>query len=84
VLCWRAQVATPKGEVALYNTLYSGFYGGNSTMDQILDREATRVVRDALLALRADPTMFHQVRVRSGRRQAGAQHCVTLHVGWMT
>lgn len=54
-------MATPKGEVALYNTLYSGFYGGNSTMDQILDREATRVVRDALLALRADPQMFHQV-----------------------
>lgn len=37
------------------------FYGGDSTIEEVMDREAVRVVRDALLSLRMDPFMFHQV-----------------------
>jgi hypothetical protein len=34
--------------------MYASFYGRNSTMAELLDREATRAVRDGLLALRHD------------------------------
>ncbi|GBF97931.1 hypothetical protein Rsub_10604 [Raphidocelis subcapitata] len=46
----------------LYNRLYSGYYGP-STIDDILAREAARVVRDSLLKLRHDPFMFHQANL---------------------
>jgi hypothetical protein len=65
-MCVCPQVGFRQGEEDLYNTLYSSFYGYNSTLDQILDREAYRVVRDGLLGLRHDAHMFHQVRVRVG------------------
>jgi hypothetical protein len=46
---------------AEYNAIYSAYYGGPSTLEQILEREAIRVVRDNLLALRFDSHMMHQV-----------------------
>jgi hypothetical protein len=48
-------VATERGEVSLYNFLYRSFFGFDSTFQQIMDREATRVFRDAILTLRRDP-----------------------------
>jgi hypothetical protein len=42
--------------------LYRTFYGRDSTIEEVMDREAVRVVRDAFLSLRMDPHMFHQVR----------------------
>jgi hypothetical protein len=47
----------------LYNNLYSSFYNGPSTFDQITKREAVRVVRDGLLKLRMDPFMMHQANL---------------------
>ncbi|GBF97916.1 hypothetical protein Rsub_10589 [Raphidocelis subcapitata] len=46
----------------LYNRLYSNYYGP-STINDILAREAARVVRDSLLKLRHDPFMFHQANL---------------------
>jgi hypothetical protein len=54
--------ATTAQNVAFYNALYSGFFGGQSTFDQILAREADRVVGQGLLLLSPSPHMFHQVR----------------------
>jgi hypothetical protein len=45
-------------EVTLYNRLYTAFWGGPSTIDQIMQREAVRVVREGLLKLRKDPHMM--------------------------
>lgn len=60
---------------ALYNSLYASYYGGPSTINQIVAREATRVVRQALLALRHDPYML----VRGGGR--GRCHAGLLCAG---
>ena len=50
--------STATQNAALYNRLYSSFFGGPSTISQIMAREATRVVRDGLLKLRKDPYMM--------------------------
>ena len=51
------------------------YYGAPSTVDDIMRREAARVVRDGLLALRHDPYMMHQgnmhVEAASGCAPAG-------------
>jgi hypothetical protein len=39
----------------------SGFFGRDSTIEEVMEREAVRVVKDGLLSLRADGHMFHQV-----------------------
>jgi hypothetical protein len=52
--------STPAQNEWLYNRQYAGTYGGASTIDDIVAREAARVVRDGLLKLRHDPYMFHQ------------------------
>lgn len=56
-------VAGEQGEVNLYNLLYRSFFGFDSNLQQIMDREASRVFRDGLLALRRDPHMFHQANL---------------------
>jgi hypothetical protein len=48
----------PAQNEALYNNLYRSYFGGDSTIDQIVAREALRVVRDGLLKLRHDPYMM--------------------------
>jgi hypothetical protein len=53
--------ATTAQNVAFYNALYSGYFGGPSTIDQILAREADRVVGQRLLLLQHAAHMFHQV-----------------------
>ena len=54
----------PAQNEALYNKLYSTYYGSNSTMAQIVAREAVRVVRDGMLKLRQDPYMMVSKWVR--------------------
>ena len=43
--------------LSLLLQLYSSYYGGPSTIDDIVNREAARAVRE-LLKLRRDPYMF--------------------------
>ena len=56
--------SVPAQNEALYNKLYSTYYGSNSTMAQIVAREAVRVVRDGMLKLRQDPYMMVSKWVR--------------------
>jgi hypothetical protein len=39
----------------LYNFLYTSYYKGPSTTDQIMEREGLRMVRNNILALKMDP-----------------------------
>jgi hypothetical protein len=50
--------STASQNLALYNSLYRSFYGRDSTIDELMQREAVRVVRDGLLSLRHDPYMM--------------------------
>jgi len=54
---------TPAQNEALYNFLYQPYFGAASTLDDIVKREAVRVVRDGLLSLRKDPHMMHQANM---------------------
>jgi hypothetical protein len=56
-------VATLTGQVAQYNAIYRSTLGRDLVWDEIVVREAERVVLNQLLALRADPHMLHQVSV---------------------
>lgn len=56
--------STAKQIESVYNNLYSAFYGGPSTINDIVKREAVRVTREGLLALRHDPYMMHQANMR--------------------
>jgi hypothetical protein len=47
----------------LYNNLYQPYYGSYSTIADIIKREAVRVVREGLLALKHDPYMMHQANL---------------------
>ena len=52
--------STVAQEEALYNAIYppaTYFQGKRSTINDIMQREATRVVRDSILGLRKDPHM---------------------------
>jgi hypothetical protein len=55
--------ATEEQQLSLYNLLYSSTFGGPSTLEDVLEREANRVVGEAMMTLRHDPHMMHQVRV---------------------
>lgn len=55
--------STPAQIESIYNNIYGGYYGAQSTFADILKREAARVVRDALLPLRKDPHMMHQANM---------------------
>ena len=57
-------VSLPFELAAEYNKIYSKFFGRDSTPQEILDREKTRVVRQ-LLSYEAAPYMFHQANLRS-------------------
>eukprot|EP01111_Echinosteliopsis_oligospora_P000404 TRINITY_DN1042_c0_g2_i1.p1 TRINITY_DN1042_c0_g2~~TRINITY_DN1042_c0_g2_i1.p1 ORF type:complete len:869 (+),score=262.17 TRINITY_DN1042_c0_g2_i1:138-2744(+) len=46
-----------------YNHLYTTYYGGPSTLDDIVTREGKRVTL-LFLAFRIDPYMFHQANMR--------------------
>ncbi len=48
------------GNLKLYNNIYQGQLG-LSTWAQVLEREIARVVPNAMLKLRHDAHMFHQV-----------------------
>jgi hypothetical protein len=50
--------STASQNLELYNSLYRSFYGRDSTIDELMQREAERVVREGLLALRHDPHMM--------------------------
>jgi hypothetical protein len=56
------QTVTRQGNLGLYNFLYNKFFGRNSTFEELLEREAIRVNRDAFLSMKYDPHMQHQVR----------------------
>lgn len=49
--------STPDQVAAMYNAMYGSYYG-TSTIDDIMQREAARVVRDGLMKLRYDPHMM--------------------------
>ncbi len=53
------------GNLQLYNNIYNSILG-TSTWAQLLDREVARVVPNAMLKLRHDAHMFHQVSSPSG------------------
>jgi hypothetical protein len=57
--------STASQNLAMYNALYRSFFGKDSTIDELMQREAALVVRDGLLSLRHDPYMMV-----SGRRSA--------------
>jgi hypothetical protein len=46
--------ATRAGNTAEYNKMYANIFNGNATWDDLVGREAERVVHSALLALRHD------------------------------
>jgi len=50
--------SVPNQNEVLYNNLYSTYWGGPSTINDIVRREAVRVVRDGLLKLRHDSYMM--------------------------
>ena len=50
--------STPEQNMALYNHLYEIYFGAPSTIDDLMKREAARVVREGLLRLRHDPYMM--------------------------
>ena len=53
----------------LYNNLYLAYWGAPSTINDIVSREASRVVRDYLLGLKKDPFMVgHAQRGRAALR----------------
>jgi hypothetical protein len=56
-------VATLTGQVAQYNAIYRSTLGRDLVWDEIVAREAERVVLNQLLALRLDPHMLHQANM---------------------
>ena len=50
----------------LYNNLYSAYWGAQSTITDIVSREASRVVRDYLLGLKKDPFMVSHAALWDG------------------
>lgn len=55
--------STPEQNMQMYNSLYEAHFGGPSTFDDLLQREATRVVREGLLLLNKNPHMMHQANL---------------------
>jgi len=56
--------STPEEETYIYNYLYYTNFGGESTWEQILERESNRVLR-LIMLLRHDAHQFHQANLRS-------------------
>ncbi len=54
----------PEQNLRLYNNIYGAQLGMTESWDEVLDREANRVLQSALLQVRHDPHMFHQVGAR--------------------
>ncbi|KIZ05898.1 hypothetical protein MNEG_2062 [Monoraphidium neglectum] len=54
--------STPTQNMVLYNNLYRSFFGGDSTIADLMQREAARVSRE-LFKLRHDPYMMHQANL---------------------
>ena len=69
--------STVAQQEALYNAIYQSYYGARSTIADITAREAARVVRSGLLALRLDPHMMHQANLRLEGNGSGARSLVT-------
>eukprot|EP00833_Pecoramyces_ruminatium_P006869 jgi/Orpsp1_1/1180901/evm.model.c7180000075072.1 len=56
--------STPEEDAYIYNYMYHTYFGGDSTWDQILERESTRVLR-LIMLLRHEAHQFHQANLRS-------------------
>jgi hypothetical protein len=74
--------ASEQQQLSLYNLLYSSVFGGPSTFDQVLEREANRVVGQAMLTLRHDPHMLHQVRCSRAFEAANSRSLVGTLLSW--
>jgi len=56
--------STPEENTYIYNYMYSSYFGGDSTWEQILERESVRVLR-LMMLLRHEAHQFHQANMRS-------------------
>jgi hypothetical protein len=72
-------VSLPREQEAEYNFIYSAHFGYKSSIDQILEREASRVTRQ-LLSYEYAPYMFHQANLRSFEWSDNRESLITLWV----
>lgn len=72
-------VSLPIEQEAEYNFIYSRHFGYKSSIDQILEREASRVTRQ-LLSYEYAPYMFHQANLRSFNWHGQRESLITLWV----
>ncbi|ORX79585.1 hypothetical protein BCR32DRAFT_205435 [Anaeromyces robustus] len=56
--------STPEEDTYIYNYMYHNYFGGESTWEQILERESNRVLR-LIMLLRHEAHQFHQANLRS-------------------
>jgi len=56
--------STPEEDTYIYNSMYHTYFGGDSTWEQILERESTRALR-LIMLLRHEAHQFHQANMRS-------------------
>jgi len=56
--------STPEEDTYIYNYMYHNYFGSDSTWEQILERESSRVLR-LIMLLRHEAHQFHQANMRS-------------------
>jgi len=56
--------STPEENTYIYNYMYHTYFGGDSTWEELLERESSRVLR-LMMLLRHEAHQFHQANMRS-------------------